>query len=65
MLSEAGHIVKSHELGPVVVVGCFQYVLFSLLEDPHVAITNVQHTPNPSAHEPELVPALSEHSALV
>jgi hypothetical protein len=40
-------------------------VLFSEDDDPQVDIKNVQQTPNPSAQDPELVPSLSEHSALV
>jgi hypothetical protein len=47
------------------VLGAVQYVMFSLEEEPHVVMTNVQHTPNPSAQLPELDPPLSEHSALV
>jgi hypothetical protein len=49
----------------VIVDGVSQYVMFSDDVDPHVLIRNVQQTPNPSAHDPELAPPLSLHSALV
>jgi hypothetical protein len=63
--SEMGQIVRLHVEPSVSVDGFVQYVRFSEELDPHVVTTNVQQTPNPSAHEPELVPSLSEHSALV
>jgi hypothetical protein len=59
-----GQTVSEHEPAETV-DGCVQYVRFSEVDEPHVVIRNVQQTPNPSAHEPELVPPLSEHSALV
>jgi hypothetical protein len=62
--SDDGQSVRS-QVPDETVPGCVQYVLFSDDDDPHAVNKNVQHTPNPSAHEPELVPLLSEHSALV
>jgi len=64
MSSETGQTVSS-QLPVETVVGFVQYVKFSAVVEPHVDTTNVQQTPNPSAHEPELVPLLSLHSALV
>lgn len=61
MLSSMGHTVSPHS-PDATVEACVQEVKFSLDVEPHVLITNVQQTPNPSAHEPELVPLLSLHS---
>jgi len=64
--SLAGHTVKPQVVrSPVVILAVVQYVIFSDDELPHDVITNVQQTPKPSAQDPELVPSLSEHSALV
>jgi hypothetical protein len=64
-----GQSFNVHSVGTVevalTVVGVVQYVMFSDDDDPQVLIRNVQQTPNPSAHDPELAPPLSLHSALV
>jgi hypothetical protein len=50
----------------VITVGVWsQYVMFVDEVWPHEVTINVQQTPKPSAHDPELVPDLSLHSALV
>jgi hypothetical protein len=61
-----GQTFKSH-VDAVVgnVVGVVHAVLFSLVVLPQFLISNVQHTPKPSAHDPALVPFLSEHSCEV
>jgi len=61
MLSSIGQTVNEQSPDETV-DGCVQAVKFSLVVEPHVDITNVQQTPKPSAHEPELVPLLSLHS---
>jgi hypothetical protein len=63
-------MVNEHDEGKVVDMypvsaGASQYVMFSDEVVPHVLMRNVQQTPKPSAHDPELAPPLSLHSALV
>jgi hypothetical protein len=63
MSSDTGHTVNPQVPYVAPAEGCVQYVIFSLLVEPQAEMINVQHTPNPSAQDPEEVPSLSEHSA--